>query len=91
VGEWTLTGDPDQEYGGIRADDVALTLRSLEPGFHPSAEVWARYGWITGKSPGSGVTAIITKMGMTPFMIDGERGWRIDPARLAEKWPRLPR
>lgn len=89
MAEFILTGDPDQEYGGVRADEVAGVLRDLEPGFYPIAEVWARYGWATGKSPGAGVTVIVTKMGLTPFMLEGERGWRIDPERLARNWPRL--
>jgi hypothetical protein len=90
VVEFVLTGGPDQEWGGVRADDVALALRDLGPGFHSIADVWFSYGRVSGRSPGGGVTVIATKMGMKPFMLDGERGWRVDPERLARHWPRYP-
>lgn len=90
MAERVLDGCPEQRMWGVRAGDVALALQDLEPGFHSIADVWAAYRAVTGKISGPGVTTIVSKMGLTPFTMDGERGWRIDPVRLAERWPRLP-
>jgi hypothetical protein len=93
VGSRWASGDPDEMFGRIRLADVVLAIRDLEPGFHTQEEVRARYYALTGQTRNADerqVSAIVTRFGLRPFVREGERGWHIDPARLAERWPRLP-
>lgn len=93
MGRACVTGDPDETYGGIRVADVVLAIRDLEPGFHSVLEVRARFQALTGTPDGPAlhnVTKIVTWFGLTPYQRGGEKGWTIDPGRLAPRWPRLP-
>jgi hypothetical protein len=88
-----VTGDPEQVYAGIRVADVVLAIRDLEPGFHSQEEVRVRYYELTGQERNADqrhVSTIVSKLGLTRYQRDGERGWTIDPAKLAPRWPRLP-
>lgn len=82
-----LTGDPDQTHGTVRVADVVRAIRDLEPGFHTVAEVRELYA---GTGDLAHVSAVVTKLGLSPYVRGGEKGWTIDPARLARSWPRLP-
>ncbi|AAT36750.1 Pas2 [Actinoplanes phage phiAsp2] len=88
-----VTGDPGQVYGRIRVADVVLAIRDLEPGFHTVTEVHRLYLARTGQAASPrihNVTRIVTSFGLTPHQHDLQRGWTFDPARLAERWRRLP-
>ena len=86
------TGDPDQMCCGARVADVVLAIRDLEPGFHTVAEVQRRYRELPGARtvPEKCVSTVVRRFGLLQYRVDGERGWTINPARLAERWPRLP-
>ena len=88
-----LSGDPDQEFGGVRVRDVVLAIRDLEPGFHSVAEVRFLWMGVTGEKVTpklAQVSRIVSDLGLTRYVQGGMKGWRIDPARLAVRWPRLP-
>lgn len=88
-----LTGHPDETYGRVRAGDVVEAIRHLAPGFHSQDEVRDLYYEATGKERNADeryVSGIVTRLGLTPFIRHGRKGWMIRPAELALRWPRLP-
>ena len=88
-----INGDPEQVCAGVRVADVVLAIRDLEPGFHSIVEVRQRYQEATSAPDGPRlhhVARIVTGLGLLPYVRHGEKGWTIDPARLARGWPRLP-
>ena len=88
-----ITGDPAQAYGSVRVADVVRAIRELEPGFHTRDVVRARYYALTGQTPDADqrlVAVVMRGLGLVRHVREGEKGWRIDPATLAERWPRLP-
>jgi hypothetical protein len=92
VGSRWAWGDPDETYGPVALADVVRAIRGLEPGFHTVAEVQRRYAELTG-APGDHlpkVAAVVTRFGLRPYSRNYERGWTINPAELAQRWPRLP-
>jgi hypothetical protein len=86
-------GDPDETYGPVKLADVVKALRGLDPGFHSIVEVHSRYLDVTGGVASADlryVSGAVTRFGARKCIHQGERGWRIDPAALAKRWPRLP-
>lgn len=93
MGSRWASGDPDEMLGPVALADVVRVLRELEPGFHTVEEIKRRYVELTGVQPSADlayVSSSVTRLGLRPHRKDYERGWTIDPAALAERWPRLP-
>ena len=90
----SLSGDPDQTFGGVRVGDVARAIRNRPTRFQYVADIHARWLMLTGQLEGprlNQVTRIVT--GLTHQRRTrqaGESGWVIDQAQLEKAWPRLP-
>lgn len=88
-----LSGGPDEVFGGVLVADVVRTIRGLRPGFWCTDDVKERYLKVTGHQPSPRlrqVVRIVTLLGQSREYHRGCFGWRITPARLAERWPRYP-
>jgi hypothetical protein len=93
MGNRWANGDPDEMYGGVALADVVRAIRDLEPGFHTIEEVHHRYLEVTGEEPTRqlrNVSGAVTRFGPGKHTVNYQRGWTIDPAKLAARWPRLP-